>query len=117
MPLRPSDLHTRVSHVVSVYTETVRDALLELSDAEYQRRVWTGQGTATEMSSFDETIERLFDDSGLAGALERGDDVYGSKTDSDLRKLEGLVRVSGSDPDSKESLVRLESVTSARQGA
>ena len=50
LPLRPSDLHTRVSHVVSVYTETVRDDLVELSDAEYQRRGVDSQGTATDMS-------------------------------------------------------------------
>ena len=31
---------------MSVYTEMVREALLELSDADYQRRVWTGGGAA-----------------------------------------------------------------------
>ena len=80
---------------MSVYTETVREALTELSDAEYQRRVWTGQGAANEMSSFDESVERLFGDSGLSIALERGS-VYGSHVDDELRKLDDLVgRIDG----------------------
>jgi hypothetical protein len=33
-----------------VYSETVRSALAELADANYQQRVWTG-GAADEMSS------------------------------------------------------------------
>lgn len=80
---------------MSVYTETVRDALAELSDAEYQRRVWMGRGAANEMSSFDESVERLFGDSGLSIALDRGG-VYGSHVDDELRRLHALVgRIDG----------------------
>jgi hypothetical protein len=39
--------------VVSVHIETARSALAELSDAEYQHRVWLGGGAPGEVSSFD----------------------------------------------------------------
>lgn len=81
-----------LSLVMSVYTEMVNEALVELSDANYQRRVWTGGGAANEMSSFDECVDRLFGDSGLDFALERGEPVYGSRLDDELRRLGDLVR-------------------------
>jgi hypothetical protein len=74
---------------VSVYTNVVLDALSELADAAYQERVWAGH-SPTEMSSFDECVERLFDDSGLATAMDQGT-VYGDETDGLLRELSTLV--------------------------
>jgi hypothetical protein len=79
-----------------VYTELVRQALNELADADYQRRVWAGEG-GDEMSSFEECVELLFGDSGLDVALERSQPVYGSTVDDELRKLHDLVaRINGS---------------------
>lgn len=75
----------------AVLTDVVRSALHELSDVEYQSRVWTGRGGANEMSSFVECVSRLFDDSGLDLALERNQRIYGSGIDDDLRALGDLV--------------------------
>jgi hypothetical protein len=48
------------------------------------------------MSSFDESVERLFSDSGLGDALERTDPVYGSQVDDEFRRLDRLVsRIDG----------------------
>jgi hypothetical protein len=81
---------------MSVYTETVRNALVELADAEYQQRVWSGESAENEMSSFDEAVERLFGDSGLGLALDRTDPVYGSQIDDEFRRLDHLVgRIDG----------------------
>jgi hypothetical protein len=74
---------------VSLYNKVVLDALSELADTSYQERVWSGH-SHTEMSSFDECVERLFDDSGLAIALDQGT-VYGVETDDLLRELGTLV--------------------------
>lgn len=74
-----------------VLTEHVRSALAELSDLDYQSRVWTGHGGAAEMSSFAECVERLFGDSGLDLALDNGEAVFGSPVDDELRELGDLV--------------------------
>ena len=68
---------------MTVLTDAVRSALRELSDVEYQRRVWTGRDGDNEMSSFLECVSRLFDDSGLDLALERDQTIYGSEIDDD----------------------------------
>lgn len=77
--------------MTSVLIEQVRAALDELSDLEYQSRVWTGRGAADEMSSFVECVERLFDDSGLELALEAGEPVFGPTIDEELRELGDLL--------------------------
>lgn len=74
---------------MSVYTNVIVDALSELADTSYQERVWAGH-SPTEMSSFDECVERLFGDSGLATAMDQGP-VYGDETDGLLRELGTLV--------------------------
>jgi hypothetical protein len=81
---------------MTVYTGAVRDALVELADAEYQQRVWTGESAEGEMSSLVENVERLFTDSGLGDALERTHPVYGSQVDDEFRRLDRLVsRIDG----------------------
>jgi hypothetical protein len=79
--MRPTD---RVLH------GHVEEALLELADEDSQRRLWTSTGAGgADVSSFEECMACLFDDSGLADALERGL-VYGAETDAFLRKLARL---------------------------
>lgn len=70
------------------YIDTMIDGLEELSDADVQGRLWTGQ-VATEMSSFDECVERIFGDSRLDRALARGQ-VFDPSTDEQLRELGAL---------------------------
>lgn len=77
--------------MTKVLVEEVRAALDELSDLEYQSRVWTGRGSEGEMSSFVECVERLYDDSGLELALEAGRSTFGSPIDDELRDLGALV--------------------------
>jgi hypothetical protein len=81
---------------VYLNAEAVREALVELADVEYQRRVWTGKDADGEMSSFVEVVERLYGDSGLGDALDRTDSVFGSDVDDGLRRLRLLVaRIDG----------------------
>lgn len=74
---------------MSVYLHVIIDALSELADTSYQERVWAGQ-SASEMSSFDECVERLFDDSGLVVALDQGM-VFGDEADALFRQLGRLI--------------------------
>jgi hypothetical protein len=77
--------------MTKVLTDAVRSALAELSDLDYQSRVWTGRDPRDEMSSFVECVSRLYDDSGLEHALDDGQDVFGAAIDHGLRTLGGLV--------------------------
>lgn len=77
--------------MTAVLTSPIRAALRELSDVEYQSRVWTGQDAGGEMSSFAECVSRLYDDSGLELALDDDQHVFGSSIDHDLRTLGTLV--------------------------
>jgi hypothetical protein len=72
--------------VAKVLVGHVREALRELSDEQYQRRVWTGQ-SEREMSSFIEAVEYLYTDSGLSDELDRGNPVFGTAIDDRLRGL------------------------------
>ena len=75
-----------------VLAEVVQAGLRELADEDFQRRVWTGRGAPAEMSSFDEAVETLFDDSGLEPELGRGRPVFGSELDSKLLALRDLLQ-------------------------
>jgi hypothetical protein len=84
------------ARVTRVLTGAVRAALRELSDGDYQSRAWTGRDARGEMSSLDEAVCGLYDDSGLGDALERGEEVFGSAIDADLRSLGNLLsRIDG----------------------
>lgn len=87
----------------------VRAALAELSDLQYQSRVWAGRGADHEMSSFVECVEQLYDDSGLELALDGGQPVFGSPIDDELRELGDLVAKidSGQSPDELISQPRM----------
>jgi hypothetical protein len=68
------------------------DGLKELGDESYQKRVWCGGGGA-EMSSFTEAVCTLFDDSGLAIALEKQHRIlFSLKLDEDIRKLRSVIK-------------------------
>lgn len=80
----------------------VMACLRDLSDRDFQQRVWV-RGEGAEVSSLIETLCELFDDSGLGMALEQGTCVYDTVTDCGLRELgecmgrisrrEGLARI------------------------
>ena len=72
-----------------VVDELVEDALRELADEETQKWLW--QATeGPEVSSLIECASRLWDDSGLATAMDRGV-VYNDNIDRQLRLLRGLL--------------------------
>ncbi len=60
--------------------------LRELSDADYQERLWLGR-IAGKMGSLTEAICQLFDDTGLGDALEHGRTGFAPELDDDLRAL------------------------------
>jgi hypothetical protein len=77
-----------------VLIDHVRSGLDELSDLDYQSRVWTGREPAGEMSSFEESVATLFDDSGLGWALDKDEPVFGQQIDAELRELRAaLVKI------------------------
>jgi hypothetical protein len=76
---------------MGMFREKVREALAELADLDYQRRVWTGADPRGEMASFEECVEALYGDSGLALAFESGGVIFDPSTDDRLRALDGLI--------------------------
>lgn len=94
-----------------VYQRLVMEALNELADRAYQERVWSGSDPRL-MSSLTECAEQLFDDSGLALALDRGP-VFGSSIDEKLRLLGSwLSAIDATQPAS--DLLRDESLSRSR---
>lgn len=72
-----------------VNRKLVLDALLELTDAQAQRRRWLSDGRESkEVSSFVEAVERLFSDSGLSSALKKGTAGFGREFDDILAQLD-----------------------------
>ena len=72
-------------------SEKILDALRELADRDIQRRLWLAE--SDEVSSLTEAMSSLFDDSGLARALERDEVVYGVEIDVLLRRLGKVIRL------------------------
>jgi hypothetical protein len=80
-----------------VMYELVEDALRELADEETQVRLWQASDGA-EVSSLIECTSRLWDDSGLATAMDR-EVVCSSRVDKELRQLRSLLhRIDASAP-------------------
>lgn len=69
-----------------VIRPTVVGALRELSDREFQQRVWLGS-SQSEVSSFVETVCELYNDSGLDKALDNRETVFSDEIDTRLREL------------------------------
>jgi hypothetical protein len=65
--------------------DRIRQSLKQLSDKNYQERVWTAS-SGPEISSFTEAVSQLCDDSGLGLALEKGP-AFGEPVDVLLKKL------------------------------
>ena len=74
-----------------VVDELVENALRELADEQQQRRLWTAT-EGPEVSSFDECLSRLWDDSGLGVALEKAGKVFDDEIDDHLRRLDCTLR-------------------------
>jgi hypothetical protein len=74
-----------------VYHDHIRDALRDLSSLEMQRRLWFSTGES-EWSSLEEATCRLFDDSGLSVAFEKGETVFSPGADTQLRRLGARIR-------------------------
>jgi hypothetical protein len=75
--------------VTRVVDELVEDALRELADEEVQMRLWKASA-GPKVSSLVECTSRLWDDSGLAAALDR-DVVYNVSIDGHLRQLRSVL--------------------------
>lgn len=79
-----------------VIDELVESAPRELADEVHQRALWMVE-RGDQASSFEECTSRLWDDSGLADALERYETPYSAVIDQQLRELRAaLRRVDGS---------------------
>jgi len=70
----------------SVNVEIILDALDELSDVVYQQRVWIS-GSSTEVSSMNEAVAALFNDSGLDALLNRDLIAFSANIDGELKDL------------------------------
>jgi hypothetical protein len=73
-----------------IVDELIEDALRELADEERQRTLWLSTGSP-EVSSFVECMSRLWDDSGLAAAMEQPGFVYDKKIDEELHRLDAIL--------------------------
>jgi len=65
--------------------------LKELSDADYQQRVWAKRSDS-EASSLNEATAALYDDSGLGEALEKNDVTFSPEIDRRLSDLRVVLR-------------------------
>lgn len=76
----------------NISKQQVLECLYELSDIEFQRRVWI-RAEGYEESSITELISQLFDDTGLGDSLEKSGNgtVFSSKIDSILTELSHLI--------------------------
>lgn len=83
-------LHVGAVRMKRVVDELIEDALRELADEERQRTLWRAKG-GLEVSSFVECASRLWDDSGLAIAIESGP-LYDDEIDDGLRRLHATLR-------------------------
>jgi hypothetical protein len=85
----------QVSTMSSAQKRIIEDIALsglrELADAAYQERVWV-KGSATEVSSLNEAVATLFDDSGLDVALEKNVVTFTPEIDAELRDLRSMLR-------------------------
>lgn len=76
--------------MIGVEHDVVVDALRELAHQELQEQLWSGGGGL--VSSLEEAEARLFDDSGLAHALERSGTGYGAHVEARLHELARALR-------------------------
>jgi hypothetical protein len=70
--------------------DLIRECLRELSDKNYQERVWTAS-SGPEISSLTEAVCQLFNDSALDLIIDKGP-VFGDPVDAMLKKLRLLLK-------------------------
>lgn len=68
----------------------IRKSLQELADKNFQQRVWFAS-SGPEISSFEEAVCHLFDDSGLDVALKAGG-AFGKDIDDQLSALAAIAQ-------------------------
>ena len=90
---------------IEVDKSLVLECLKELSDIDYQQRVWI-EGTPNEVSGFNDVVAALFDDSALGESLEKNDVTFTIKADSMLRVFDKKI-VSLPDSLSTKRLIEL----------
>ncbi|MCU0972473.1 MAG: hypothetical protein MUF80_00710 [Burkholderiales bacterium] len=82
------------SSSVTIVFARITEALRDLADVDFQRRVWI-EGSKAEVSSPAEVFSALFDDSGLRDALSRKQQVFSAGIDARLaafdRRLKPIV--------------------------
>ena len=64
----------------------ILECLKELSDVDYQKRVWI-VGTQNEVSGFNDVVAALFDDSALDEALQKNEITFTIELDDLFRAL------------------------------
>jgi hypothetical protein len=70
----------------------IAECIRQLASIEFQERVWV-RGDGPEVSSFDELVCQLFDDTGLGEVLlaGRGAATFGVDADLELRRLSDML--------------------------
>ena len=72
--------------MVNVNNDIILESLEELADIQFQERVWV-KGKGPEVSSLEEAICGLFDDSCLGMVLDKQGYVYNKTIDAEIRQL------------------------------
>ena len=72
--------------LVNANNDMILESLDELADIQLQERLWIG-GEGSELSSLEETICALFDDSCLGMVLDKQECVYDEAIDAELVQL------------------------------
>jgi hypothetical protein len=77
---------------MKIYLEHVREGLAELASDELQHRRWLASG-GPEVSSFDEAVAQLYDDSGLSDVLDTpaASEMLGAPAAELLRELAAML--------------------------
>lgn len=75
-----------------IYKRILLDSLLELSDIEYQRRVWLNcNNFSGDMSSFVEAANNFLGDSLVKTTLNQNEILFDKKTTKALQELSGVI--------------------------
>ena len=80
--------------MTTIHEQSLLEGLLELSDETVQENLWdNADGNTDEMSSYEEAICFVFDDSGASRAFEKGqlETVYGADFTKRFARLDSLV--------------------------
>lgn len=77
----------------TIDSQSVYDALCELSSADDQKRLWLSTGADnTDVSSFSEAVEQLYTDTGLSDALVLGNSGFPPHLIDCFKRLETLLK-------------------------